>query len=142
MVLLWVSPHLSSIIFLIGIVSHCGITLAISHLCELLGVFTAHISVCYFISMVVYQGLLRTVRSLWNLFCGMWIFNLWHSKYNTFYRKAVQCASEPNWFLELWCGSTAIWNYSLYPGCLSVSNCFSLLLSVCNGKTFICVDNS
>ncbi|KAG6811582.1 hypothetical protein H0H92_006746 [Tricholoma furcatifolium] len=63
-------PHLPIVIYLIGLLSNGGMTLAISLLLDVLAILTAHIYVCYVISRAVYQRMLQTAGSLWNLFRG------------------------------------------------------------------------
>jgi len=62
--------YLPSMLYLIGILSCFGMTMAISLLSDLLCLFTAHIYVCYLISTTVYHHQLKTAASLWNLFHG------------------------------------------------------------------------
>ncbi|KAF9466714.1 N-acetylglucosaminyl transferase component-domain-containing protein [Collybia nuda] len=59
-----------ALIYIIGIVSCGGVTLAISVFIDLLAVLTAHIYICYAVSGAVYQRMLKTAGSLWNLFRG------------------------------------------------------------------------
>jgi phosphatidylinositol N-acetylglucosaminyltransferase subunit Q len=88
-VLLRLSPFLSTIIFSIGVVSHFGITIAISYFSDLLGLFTIHISLFYFFALIIYHCLLRTVQSLWHLFCGMCFFILDSSNITLFKGKRI-----------------------------------------------------
>lgn len=57
-------------IYVFGILSCGGMTIAISLILDLLALLTAHIYVGYFISNAVYERLLKTAGSLWNLFRG------------------------------------------------------------------------
>ncbi|KAG6909408.1 hypothetical protein DXG01_000709 [Tephrocybe rancida] len=63
-------PYLPAVVYIIGVLSSGGITLAISLLLDMLALLTAHIYVCYVISGAVYQRMLKTAGSLWNLFRG------------------------------------------------------------------------
>ncbi|KAF8063501.1 N-acetylglucosaminyl transferase component-domain-containing protein [Lyophyllum atratum] len=64
------APYLPSIIYAIGVLSCGGVTLTISLVLDMLALLTAHIYVCYVISGAVYQRMLKTAGSLWNLFRG------------------------------------------------------------------------
>ncbi|KAG2149248.1 N-acetylglucosaminyl transferase component-domain-containing protein [Suillus clintonianus] len=47
-----------------------GVTMALAMACDIICVFTAHVQLCYLVSVTVYGHLLRLVASLWNLFRG------------------------------------------------------------------------
>ncbi|KAF5378146.1 hypothetical protein D9615_007634 [Tricholomella constricta] len=64
------APYLPMIIYVIGTLSCGGVTVAISLFLDMIALFTAHIYVCYVISGAVYQRMLKTAGSLWNLFRG------------------------------------------------------------------------
>ncbi|KAJ7805273.1 N-acetylglucosaminyl transferase component-domain-containing protein [Mycena leptocephala] len=64
------APYLPGILFTFGVLSTSGMTTAIALFSDLLALITLHISVCYFLSRVLYARLLRTGGSLWNLFRG------------------------------------------------------------------------
>ncbi|GLB42793.1 putative N-acetylglucosaminyl transferase component (Gpi1) [Lyophyllum shimeji] len=64
------APYLPLIIYFIGTLSCGGVTLAISLFLDMLALLTAHIYLCYVLSGAVYQWMLKTAGSLWNLFRG------------------------------------------------------------------------
>ncbi|RDB21717.1 N-acetylglucosaminyl-phosphatidylinositol biosynthetic protein gpi1 [Hypsizygus marmoreus] len=64
------APYLPMVLYTIGSVSCGGVTLTISLFLDMLALLTAHIYVCYVISASVYQRMLKTAGSLWNLFRG------------------------------------------------------------------------
>ncbi|KAJ6629933.1 N-acetylglucosaminyl transferase component-domain-containing protein [Mycena sp. CBHHK59/15] len=64
------APHLPAILYVFGVLSASGMTMAISLFSDLLALCTVHIYVCYLISNFLYAKLLRTAGSLWNLFRG------------------------------------------------------------------------
>ncbi|KAF8882272.1 N-acetylglucosaminyl transferase component-domain-containing protein [Infundibulicybe gibba] len=64
------TPYTPAVIYAIGIISCGGMTMTISLLMDLLSLFSFHIYLCYSLSNAVYQKMLRTTGSLWNLFRG------------------------------------------------------------------------
>ena len=63
--------YLPGMLYVIGILSCFGMTVAISLFSDMLCLFTAHIYACYLLSTTVYHHQLKTAGSLWNLFRGM-----------------------------------------------------------------------
>ncbi|KAF7293165.1 N-acetylglucosaminyl transferase component Gpi1 [Mycena chlorophos] len=65
------APHLPTVLYICGIASCIGgMTVAIALLSDLIGLLTVHISLCYYLSRILYARFLRTAGSLWNLFRG------------------------------------------------------------------------
>ncbi|KIM72498.1 hypothetical protein PILCRDRAFT_81798, partial [Piloderma croceum F 1598] len=62
--------YMPSMLYIIGILSCLGMTMAISIFSDMLCLFTAHIYACYLISTTVYHQQLKMAGSLWNLFRG------------------------------------------------------------------------
>ncbi|KZT19039.1 Gpi1-domain-containing protein [Neolentinus lepideus HHB14362 ss-1] len=66
----FVIPHLPALIYAVGAIGSCGMTMVVSSMLDLLNIFTAHLRVCYYIGATVYRQQLQTLGSLWNLFRG------------------------------------------------------------------------
>lgn len=64
------AAYLPAIIYVIGTASSGGLTFTISLFMDILAVFTVHIYICYVVSAAIYQRMLKTAGSLWNLFRG------------------------------------------------------------------------
>ncbi|KAH0580379.1 hypothetical protein H2248_001880 [Termitomyces sp. 'cryptogamus'] len=64
------APYLPTVIYVIGVLSSGGMTITISLLLDVLALLTAHICICYVLSRAVYQRMLKSAGSLWNLFRG------------------------------------------------------------------------
>ncbi|KAF7983153.1 hypothetical protein HWV62_24143 [Athelia sp. TMB] len=62
--------YLPAILYAIGVSSCIGVSMGTSLFSDLLFLFTAHIYLCYIISVTVYHHQLQTLASLWNLFRG------------------------------------------------------------------------
>lgn len=62
--------YLPTMLYIIGVISYSGFTMALSILSDLLCLSTAHTYVCYVIAATVYHHTLKTANSLWNLFRG------------------------------------------------------------------------
>ncbi|KAH0830403.1 N-acetylglucosaminyl transferase component-domain-containing protein [Lanmaoa asiatica] len=61
---------LPAISFVIETTSLLGMTMTLSLFLDLIGVLTAHLHACYFISSTIYRHVLLLICSLWNLFRG------------------------------------------------------------------------
>jgi phosphatidylinositol glycan class Q protein len=90
------APYLPMIIYAIGALSCGGVTLAISLFLDMLALLTAHIYMCYVISGAVYQKMLKTAGSLWNLFRGMFQYSNGVYPLTVLSRKAVQRSAQPH----------------------------------------------
>ncbi|TFK49641.1 Gpi1-domain-containing protein [Heliocybe sulcata] len=66
----FVIPHLPTLIYAVGAMGSCGVTMVVSSMLDLLNIFTVHLHVCYYVGAAVYRQQLRTLGSLWNLFRG------------------------------------------------------------------------
>ncbi|KAF8646007.1 hypothetical protein AX16_007433 [Volvariella volvacea WC 439] len=64
------APSFSTLIFLAGVMSCMGSTFLISICMDTLALLTVHIYLCYLITNFIYQKMLQTAGSLWNLFRG------------------------------------------------------------------------
>ncbi|KAF8639304.1 hypothetical protein AX17_001585 [Amanita inopinata Kibby_2008] len=67
---LFLAAHLQPILFAASILSHLGASFALALLIDLLSLLTAHITLSYALSRVVYRRSLLAARSLFNLFRG------------------------------------------------------------------------
>ncbi|EIW53284.1 Gpi1-domain-containing protein [Trametes versicolor FP-101664 SS1] len=64
------APYFPALIWLIGLSGCLGMTMIVSLLSDTLGVLTAHLYACYFISATIFRHQLSLAGSLWNLFRG------------------------------------------------------------------------
>ncbi|KAI0634356.1 Gpi1-domain-containing protein [Trametes polyzona] len=64
------APYFPTLIWLVGASGWCGMTMIVSLLSDALGLLTAHLYACYFISATVFRHQLSLAGSLWNLFRG------------------------------------------------------------------------
>lgn len=61
---------LPAISFVVENASLLGMTMTLSLSLDLIGILTAHLHLCYFISSTIYRRVLLLIGSLWNLFRG------------------------------------------------------------------------
>ena len=128
------TDYLPTIIYVIGTVSSGGITLTISLFMDLLAILTVHIYICYVISAAMYQRMLKTAGSLWNLFRGKELLPCIIRVQFVIIRKALQCVAKSHWFLGIWHRPTAIWNDIVHSPGFPISNGLSILHLICNGE--------
>ncbi|KAI0753342.1 N-acetylglucosaminyl transferase component-domain-containing protein [Daedaleopsis nitida] len=64
------APHFPALIWLIGAMGCCGMTMIVSLLSDALTLLTAHLYVCYYVSATIFSHQLSLAGSLWNLFRG------------------------------------------------------------------------
>lgn len=102
------APYMPTIIYVVGTLSCGGMTVAISLLMDMLALLTLHLYLCYVLARAVYQRMLRTAWSLFNLFRGKFVtLNNWTSPTSVLRlahiarRQAIQCFTETNGFLGI-----------------------------------------
>ncbi|KAI0705470.1 N-acetylglucosaminyl transferase component-domain-containing protein [Earliella scabrosa] len=64
------APYFPAVIWVIGAMGCCGMTMIVALLSDALSVLTAHLYVCYYVSATVFSHQLSLAGSLWNLFRG------------------------------------------------------------------------
>ncbi|GBE83546.1 N-acetylglucosaminyl-phosphatidylinositol biosynthetic protein [Sparassis crispa] len=64
------TPHLPTLIWMVGAMGCCGMTMVVSLLSDSLSLLTAHLYICYFMSTAIFRQQLSLAGSLWNLFRG------------------------------------------------------------------------
>lgn len=95
-ILIAIAPYYPVLFWVAGVTGCFGMTIVISLLADVLRFLTAHLSLCYYLSAIVFRLQLGLIRSLWNLFRGMSDFyrslfldsNLWQENGTTSYGSA------------------------------------------------------
>ncbi|KAL4251644.1 hypothetical protein ABKN59_003773 [Abortiporus biennis] len=66
----FILPYLPALLYFIGTMGMCGLTMITSLFSDALSIFTIHLYVCYRISGFIFNRQLYIIGSLWNLFRG------------------------------------------------------------------------
>jgi len=69
-ILIAIAPYYPVLFWVAGVTGCFGMTIVISLLADVLRFLTAHLSLCYYLSAIVFRLQLGLIRSLWNLFRG------------------------------------------------------------------------
>ncbi|KAH9925134.1 N-acetylglucosaminyl transferase component-domain-containing protein [Fomitopsis serialis] len=64
-------PYYPALLWVVGAMGCCGMTMIVSLLSDIIGVLTSHLYVCYVLSATAFRHQLGLAGSLWNLFRGM-----------------------------------------------------------------------
>jgi hypothetical protein len=63
-------PHVDKVLYLVGAIGCCGVTMTTAISRDIVSLLTAHIYVCYAVSRLVFRRQLDIAGALWKLFRG------------------------------------------------------------------------
>ncbi|KAH9936698.1 Gpi1-domain-containing protein [Amylocystis lapponica] len=69
-ILRYATPYFPGLIWFVGAMGCCGMTMIVALLSDILSLLTAQLHLCYLIATTVFSRQLSLARSLWNLFRG------------------------------------------------------------------------